>query len=490
VPNEACHCQQKIEKEEEDGRRQALAGRAIYGHLLKNKNKKGIKHTMADAFFAGLRNAQVRRPDSLINSMGPMPMLPSGANQFTTPDGRINAQSVSLLPGDLASPYAYGTSARISTQTQQAHPNRVQLVIPTLYLPSPESDGLDKTDPILQHMVSDGDLIFTFRMGMHMMGYGAQYVRAPYGFAAKATPVMNLACVNYILWGLQVGLSGPKASRWKAFFAMMTKHTIYGAREFSEAEVWQFLQSYLRPFAIQHGGDQQGGQHEGDATSVVTHGAVDYVASMMIEGKARHVNNLWTSYDVHENDDLVLMLRHKTPPHGEIPFTLSSSVRSTRNERVHVGRGFYYLRPEILMYRSFSDTPYIHIGRSQKYCSAFQRSMDSCAFDARATVTPGAPLQLTFEPHFVDSDAMFYKRIEVEDDDNRRGKDFQAMADLTVQQERDRLEAERLDAERRDLLLAPPHALRGDAMRHPKAKKARVTFAAAAIADDEAPAAL
>ena len=443
--------------------------------------------SMADAFFAGLRNGLVRRPDALINGMGPMPNVPSGANQFTTPDGQINAQgAVSLLPGGLPQPYAYGTSARISTQTQQAHPNRVQLVIPTLYLPSPESDGLDKTDPILQHMVSDGDLIFTFRMGTHMMGYGAQYVRAPYGFAAKATPVMNLACVNYILWGLQVGLAGPKAARWKAFFAVMTKHAIYGARTFSEADVWHFLQAFLRPFAIQHGGDQQGGQHEGDATSIVTHGAVDYVASMMIEGKARHVNNLWTGYDVHENDDLVLMLRHKAPPHGEIPFTLSSSVRATRNERVHVGRGFYYLRPEILEYRSFSDTPYIHIGRSQKYCSAFQRSMDSCAFDARAPVTPGAPLQMTFEPYFVDSDAMFYRRLEAPDALVLMAEavPFQAMADAA--------EAARVAREE-----APPaHALRGDARvaaefdaapvpRPPKTKKARTVVVSAV--EDEAP---
>ena len=448
---------------------------------------------MAEAFFAGLRNALVRRPDALINGMGPLPSIPSGANQFTTPDGRINAQAVSLLPGSLAQPYAYGTSARISTQTQQAHPNRVQLVIPTLFLPSPESDGLDKTDPILQHMVSDGDLIFTFRMGTHMMGYGAQYVRAPYGFAAKATPVLNLACVNYILWGLQVGLAGPKASRWRAFFAMMTKHSIRGDRAFDERDVWLFVQSYLRPFAIQHGGDQQGGQHEGDATSVVTHGAVDYVASMMIEGKARHVNNLWTSYDVHENDDLVLVLRHKTPPHGEIPFTLSSSIRSTRNERVHVGRGFYYLRPEILEYRSFSDAPYIHIGRSQKYCSAFQRSMDSCAFDARAPVTPGAPLQLTFEPYFVDSDTMFYKRIEL---DHPQPIAFQELADQVVREEREREERE---AQRRQAEWEarqpqqPPHALRHDAhmeagfdstaVRPTKSKKARLQ----AVMEEAAP---
>ena len=378
---------------------------------------------MAGAFFAGLLNGAIRRPDAVINGMGPLPVLPSGASQFSTPDGRINASGMSLLDGMMERPYAYGTSARISTQTQQAHPNRVQLIIPKLYIPSPESDGQDQRDPVLQHAVSDGDLIFTFHMGTHTKGYGPQYVQAQYGFAAKATPVINLATANYILWGLQVGMEGPKATRWVEFFKSMTRSAMHrsGAkrRRWDETSVWNFVQTYLRPFAIQHGGDQQGGMHESDGSSIVTHGAVDYVASMMIEGKARHVNNLWTSYDVHENDDLVLALRKKTPPHGEIPCVLSSSVRSTRNERVHVGNeGFYYLRPEILQFRSFSDVPYIHIGRSQKYCSAFQRSADSCAFDARAPVIPGAPLQLTFEPMFVDSEPIFYKRMELGDEDD------------------------------------------------------------------------
>ena len=364
---------------------------------------------MADAFFAALRNGTLRRPDSMINGMGPLPMIPPGAPQFSTPDGEINNQA-SLLPGG----FQYAKQARISTQTQQAHPNRVQLVIPKLRIPAAESDGLDLDDPVLEHAVSDGDLIFTFRIGVHMMTYGTQYVQAPYGFASKATPVLNLATVNYILWGLQVGLSGPRSTRWKAFFAVLTKHAIRQGRErWSEDAVWNFVQTYMRPFAIQHGGDQQGGMHEGSDNNIVTHGAVDYVASMMIEGKARHVNNLWTGHDVHENDDLILMLRFKEPPHGEIPFVLSSSSRATRNERVPVGKGFYYLRPEILQYRTFTDTPYIHIGRSQKYCSAFQRSIDSCAFDARAPVTPGAPLQITFEPEFVDSAEMVERRWEI-----------------------------------------------------------------------------
>jgi hypothetical protein len=374
---------------------------------------------MAQQFFAGLLNGNMRMPDSAINyGSTPLPTIPPGAAQFTSADGVYNAASA-LLPGGLGSPYAYGTSARISTQTQMAHPNRVALIVPRLYIPSPESDGLDHADPVLQHSISDGDLVFSFRMGMHMTSQAAPYFAAPHGLADRAVKLINLATVNYILWGLQVGLFGPKKTRWRSFFNHLTRTGFrLDTAAIDEDVVWNFIRTYLRPFAIQHGGDQQGGMHEGDNDRIVTHGAVDYVSSFAIEGKLRHVNNLWRDFDVRENDDLILALRHKAPPHNDLQFVLSSSVRATRNERVPVNGGFYYLRPEVLQHRSFTDVPYIHIGRSQLYCSAYTRGVEACCWNARMPVTPGAPLLLTFEPSFVSSDRMFYNLHELEDDDD------------------------------------------------------------------------
>ena len=370
---------------------------------------------MAGNFFAGLLNGSIRMPDSAINyGNSPLPVIPPGQAQFTSADGRYNAQG-SLLPGGIPSPYAYGTSARISTQTQMAHPNRVAAIVPSLRIPAPESDGLDHSDPLLQHALSDGDLAFTFRMGAHMSGYS---VGAPHGFLAKAVQLINLATLNYILWGLQIGLHGPKNTRWRHFFNNLTKIGLRPGTHMDEQLVWNFIQTYLRPFGVQHGGDQQGGMHEGDDNRIVTHGAVDYVSSFAIEGKLRHVNNLWRDHDVRENDDLILALRFKAAPHGDLNFVLSSSVRATRNERVPInGQGFFYLRPEILQYRSFSDTPYIHIGRSQLYCSAYTRGIETCCWNARMPVTPGAPLLITFEPQFIDSDRMFYIRNEINEDE-------------------------------------------------------------------------
>jgi hypothetical protein len=372
---------------------------------------------MAGNFFAGLLNGNIRMPDSAINyGNSPLPSIPPGAPQFNTPDGVYNAASA-LLPGGLQSPYAFGTSARISTQTQMAHPNKVAAIVPKLYIPSPESDGLDYSDPRLEHAISDGDLAFSFRMGLHMTAEDAKYYQAPHGCARKAVQLINLATVNYILWGLQVGLRGPKSTRWRAFFNYLTKIGLRFGNLQDEDTVWNFIRTYIRPFGIQHGGDQQGGMHEGDDNRVVTHGAVDYVSSFAIEGKLRHVNNLWRDYDVRENDDLILALRYKAPPHGDLHFVLSSSVRATRNERVPVSNGFYYLRPEVLQHRSFTDIPYIHVGRSQIYCSAYTRGLEACCWNARMPVTPGAPLLLTFEPDFVGSDRMFYRLHELDEDD-------------------------------------------------------------------------
>jgi len=364
----------------------------------------------------GLINGAMVFPDSAINrdngNLLPMPI--NAGIQFRTPDG-VYSDSSSLLPGGLYTPYAYGRAARISTQTQMAHPNRVALVIPKLFIPSPESDGYDKQDPSLDHSVSDGDVVFTIIMHKGMMGYGNQYCMAPYGYAAKSVPIINLPTVNYILWGLQVGMKRNQNSRWKTFFNSLTKGAIsdFLDQELDIEFVWRFIRTYIRPLGVQHGSDTQGGQHEGDSNRIVTHGAVDYVSSYAIEGKLLHVNNMWRDYDVHENDDLVLSLRKMEAPHMDLIFNLSSSIRSNRTERVPVSHSWYYLRPEVLEFRSFSDFPYIHIGRSQKYCSEYSRGHNICCWDARMAVIPGAPLTLTFEPVFVDSDSMYYSKREL-----------------------------------------------------------------------------
>ena len=313
---------------------------------------------MSNPFFAALMGGNVRMPDASINHMGPLPSIPSGSPQFSSADGQYNQHG---LPISGLSPYAYGQAARISTQTQMAHPNRVQLIIPKLFLPSPQADIATVGEPVLEHAISDGDLVFTFRMSPDMTSYGSQYFNAPYGYAAKAVPLINLATVNYILWGLQVGMRLPRHTHWSTFFGklLQNNHLIYNVEHLTMDHIWNFIKTYLRPFGIQHGGDMQGGRHEGDTDPIVTHGAADYVTSFAIEGKLLHVNNLWRDFDVHEGDDLVLTLERMQPPHSDIFFDLSSSSRSHRTERAPITNAWYYLRPSVLEFKSFADKPYI-----------------------------------------------------------------------------------------------------------------------------------
>jgi hypothetical protein len=392
--------------------------------------------------LSALTGGRIRLPDSVINygTGNPLPQFPPGATHMRTADGLFN-HVTSLLAPSAMKPYAYGPEGRLSTQTQMAHPNRVALIVPKLFIPAPESDGHDSSgDPVLEHSVSDGDLIFTFRIPST-----SSACQAPYGHAAKSVPLLNLATVNYVLWGLQVGMRRQKNKRWSDFFKKLTKNgefiRMLTNGEADEACIWGFVRTYLRPFGIQHGGDQQGGMHEGSSNNIVTHGATDYMSSYAIEGRLEHVNNLWRDYDVHENDDLVLALRRKEP--GEIlHFNLSSSVRATRTERVPVSSTYYYLRPETLPHRSYAETCHIHVGRSFKYCSMYTRTPEAACWDARVAVVPGAPVMMTFEPSFVDSEDMFYAMFESdcciaapranEDEDESRKRQREAADDVAA----------------------------------------------------------
>ena len=394
---------------------------------------------MANPFFAALMNGNIRMPDASINHMGPLPTIPSGSPQFSTADGQYNQHG---LPNLGLSPYAYGQAARISTQTQMAHPHRVALIIPKLYLPSPQADIANASDPVLEHAISDGDLVFSFRMSPDMTCYGSKYFNAPYGYSAKAVPLINLATVNYILWGLQVGLQMDRHTHWALIFGKLLHNhpLLYNSERLTMEHIWNFIKTYLRPFAIQHGGDMQGGRHEGDTDPIITHGAVDYVSSFAIEGKLLHVNNLWRDFDVHEGDDLVLTLEKMEAPHSDVFFNLSSSSRTNRTEQCQIGNPWYYLRPSVLEFKTFVDTPYIHIGRSQKYCSLYSRGKDICCWDARMCVVPGAPLQMTFVPGFVQSDDMYYDELELNEaeynEDDTTGTDEQANAARDMQDNR------------------------------------------------------
>lgn len=381
---------------------------------------------MASNFFSALLSGSITGPQSLINAGGPLPSIPSNAapQYHAIPDGKINPPEQSrLLQGGLQDfIYAYGPNpSRITTQTQMNIPNKIQLIIPKLFIPAAVSDGSAYQDPILEHATTDGDLVFSLKMNREMVGMGSQsYVIYPQGYTDRAVKLVNLATANYILWGLQVGAYHGQGggSRWKSFFSHLCKSKApsFSARDGEKKsheekmeEIWNFIKTYLAAYGVQHGSDMQGGQHEGSKTRVVSTNAVDYVSSFAVEGKILKMNNLWRSFDVNENDDLVLALRYMPPQQSNLHFVLSSSNRSNRTELAPVTNGWWFLNPEVLEFKTLIDTPHIHIARSQKMISAFTQSsfgMDTPSWNARSSIH-GPPLQVTLETSFVPSDFMW-----------------------------------------------------------------------------------
>lgn len=395
----------------------------VYMHSLHSQTE------MAQQFFNSLLSGGLIGPNALINEIGPLPSAipPSAPAAMKSPDGLINNPDQSrLLQGGLESfIYAYGPNPeRITTQTQNNIPNKVQLIIPKIFIPTAQSDGSAYQDPILEHSVTDGDLVFSLKMNKEMTDHGTKYVIYPMGYSDRAVKLVNLATVNYILWGLQVGSLMPGNRMWLNFFQNLCKTDLEpfmkklrlssdegGEEGLTLHEmVWNFIKTYIAPFGVQHGFDTQGGQHEGSKTRVVTN-AVDYVSSFAVEGKILKVNNLWKTCDVYEDDDLVLALRYMKPQANPVFFNLSSSNRSHRTERTPVPSGWWYLNPEVLAFKTLFDTPHIHVGRSQKMVTAYANpnfGNDMPAWNARSAIH-GTPLQITFQPCFMSSDKMCLK---------------------------------------------------------------------------------
>ena len=239
------------------------------------------------------------------------------------------------------------------------------------------------------------------------------------GTSSRAVQLINLATVNYILWGLQVGSNLPGGGRWKLFFDQLCHMELapYRGKSLPVEVVFNFIRSYIMPFGVLHGADTQGGLHEGNDDPFVQ--GSDYVGAFAVEGKLHNVMNLWRCCDVYEDDDLVFELREMKPKATSIHFNLSSSVRAQRTERCNVPRAWFYLEPAVLKYKSIAEVPHIHIGRSQKMINAYTQNrfgLDLPPWNARACVL-GLPLVMTFEPCFRASDSMLMATYAGEEDD-------------------------------------------------------------------------
>lgn len=267
-------------------------------------------------FFANLRSG-VQFPQVVMNQ-GPLPGsggLPRPLHD--TADSRINYNS-SLL-GNIT-PYAYGEPGYLSSQTAYLNiPHKIQKHIPLVFLPEPRKGATDFFD--LSHAVDDGDLVFTLRLARNSLFCTGK----PHGESRKSglttriDPLINLATVNYILSGIQLGVTEDNASGdlWSELLFNLDPRRFgrtlgmdgrdYTVNPLALSDIVYIVRHCIRPFGVARGSEKQGGQNEvGMGPSTWPVGAM---LSITLDGKESNVLNLWHHLDMSAGDDLVLCLK-------------------------------------------------------------------------------------------------------------------------------------------------------------------------------------
>jgi hypothetical protein len=270
---------------------------------------------MAD-LFANLRSG-VQFPQVVMNQ-GPLPGsggLPRPLHD--TPDARINYNS-SLL-GNIT-PYAYGEPGYLSSQTAYLNiPHKIQKHVPIVYLPEPRAGSTDFFD--LAHAVDDGDLVFTLRLARNSLfctGSRHNETRRS-GLSTRIDPLINLPTVNYLLSGIQLGISKDNApgDLWSELLFNLDPRRFgksvgvdgrdYATQPLALSDIVHIVQHCVRPFGVARGSEKQGGQNEvGMGPSTWPVGAM---LSITLDGKESNVLNLWHHVDMSAGDDLALGLK-------------------------------------------------------------------------------------------------------------------------------------------------------------------------------------
>ena len=281
---------------------------------------------MAD-FFSGVYGA--RFPDVVINGGGnPLPGmggLPTPLHD--TPDGKINYNS-SLL-GDLE-PYAYGEPGYLSSQSSYLNiPHRIQKLVPTLWIPETDGTGSFR----LCHPIDDGDIAFAMRLDRNSevcTGLRSKSIMRS-GLGTAIDPMINLCTLNYILAGMQIctQLDSTRAA-WDRLFNYLDKGRFPGPNPgnqhvYGHEDIKHLVRHLCRPFGVAHGSEKQGGQHEGGLGPVTW--PVNFVVSLVLDGKDANVVNIWHRYNVEAGNDLVLRLKYVPLPPGN-KYTLNHYAKS------------------------------------------------------------------------------------------------------------------------------------------------------------------
>ena len=265
-------------------------------------------------FFGGLRSG-IQFPQVVMNQ-GPLPGaggLPQPLHE--QPDARINYGS-SLL-GNLT-PYAYGEPGYLSSQNAYLNiPHKIQKIVPVVYLPEAKNPAKDIVD--LSHPIDDGDLAFVLRLNRNSMfctGLKNTSMRRA-GLGTAIDPFINLCTLNYILSGMQLGVTTNDPSNLWLELLDNLNHARFGrqgesGRDYQRDpinlnDIVHVVRHCIRPFGITRGSEKQGGQDESTISPATW--PVSFVVSLTVDGKESNVLNIWHHHDLSAGEDLVLRLK-------------------------------------------------------------------------------------------------------------------------------------------------------------------------------------
>jgi hypothetical protein len=285
-------------------------------------------------FFGNLNNP--RMPDVVMNQ-GPLPPLstdnlPYGLNG--TPDARINYNNALL--GDIT-PYVYGDSARITTQTSYLNQSyRIQKIVPELYLP-PIGDGHGLVK--VSHAVDYGDIAWSLRLRNISTTLGV-FMKSAEGVRDNGTHItafVNFPTVNYILVGFQnlwfrrqVAPALPVTASDKAWLRLWfdlfdltgnPEDFTQFVRDIDDVRnILLKLMKIITPFGVSVQSEKQGGMHEVGLSPVMW--AVNHMTSINIDGMTRDMINYWRHIDINSGDRICFRV---------MPIDLSGDQRATLN---------------------------------------------------------------------------------------------------------------------------------------------------------------
>jgi len=305
-------------------------------------------------FFQGLHSG-IQFPQVVWNQ-GP---LPSGGRLpqplHNNPDARINYNS-SLL-GDIT-PYAYGEPGYLSSQTAYLNiPHKIQKIVPIVHLPDAKRG--QQTLFELSHPVDDGDLAFVLRLNKNSFfctGSAHGDTRRN-SLGTAVDPLINLATVNYLLSGFQLGYSTAGGNLWAELLSNIDpKHfgNKHGARRpaiVSLQDLIRIMRDCIRPFGIVRGSEKQGGQNETTLSPATW--PVPFVVSVTIDGKESNVLNVWHHKNINAGDDLVLRWKLKRVD----TYTLNHYYKGVKRQGWELNAGenkfVWQLVPDILTLDGF-----------------------------------------------------------------------------------------------------------------------------------------